>query len=148
MHQALSVQYCVIMRQRIVYHQVHDVVFLSLYLIKKSLAFHLLRNIIRMFLQQHAVVRSCKSKEKREHWLDHADDKYDADMIEDIKSLLRVLVLFIPLPVFWALFDQQACFKLIPRPRNIFYTIGYCCNITFTPPVRLPACKSRPPFLN
>ncbi|KAJ8737124.1 hypothetical protein PYW07_000395 [Mythimna separata] len=55
----------------------------------------------------HAIVKSCKSKEKREHWLDHADDKYDAGLIDDIKSLLRVLVLFIPLPVFWALFDQQ-----------------------------------------
>ncbi|XP_050360576.1 peptide transporter family 1 isoform X2 [Nymphalis io] len=55
----------------------------------------------------HGVVRSYKSKEKREHWLDHADDKYDSNLIEDVKSLLRVLVLFIPLPVFWALFDQQ-----------------------------------------
>ncbi|XP_050684173.1 peptide transporter family 1-like isoform X2 [Leptidea sinapis] len=55
----------------------------------------------------HAMVKSCKSKEKRKHWLDHADDKYDVSLIEDIKSLLRVLVLFIPLPVFWALFDQQ-----------------------------------------
>ncbi|KAL0852209.1 hypothetical protein ABMA28_000429 [Loxostege sticticalis] len=55
----------------------------------------------------HAVVKSCKSKEKREHWLDHADDKYDKNLIDDIKSLLRVLVLYIPLPVFWALFDQQ-----------------------------------------
>ncbi|XP_053624000.1 peptide transporter family 1-like isoform X2 [Plodia interpunctella] len=55
----------------------------------------------------HAIVRSCKNEEKREHWLDHADDKYDAGLIEDVKALLRVLVLFIPLPVFWALFDQQ-----------------------------------------
>ncbi|XP_046977127.1 peptide transporter family 1-like isoform X1 [Vanessa cardui] len=55
----------------------------------------------------HAVIKSYKSKEKREHWLDHADDKYESSLIEDIKSLLRVLVLFIPLPVFWALFDQQ-----------------------------------------
>ncbi|XP_034839700.1 peptide transporter family 1-like isoform X1 [Maniola hyperantus] len=55
----------------------------------------------------HAIMNSSKSKQKREHWLDHADDKYDANMIEDIKSLLRVLVLFLPLPVFWALFDQQ-----------------------------------------
>lgn len=55
----------------------------------------------------HAVVKATKSKEKREHWLDHADDKYDIKLIEDIKSLMRVLVLFIPLPVFWALFDQQ-----------------------------------------
>ncbi|XP_059045686.1 peptide transporter family 1 [Achroia grisella] len=55
----------------------------------------------------HAVCRSFKSKESREHWLDHADDKYDSALIEDVKALLRVLVLFIPLPVFWALFDQQ-----------------------------------------
>ncbi|XP_013189412.1 peptide transporter family 1 isoform X1 [Amyelois transitella] len=55
----------------------------------------------------HAVVKSCRDKEKREHWLDHADDKYETGLIEDVKALLRVLVLFIPLPVFWALFDQQ-----------------------------------------
>ncbi|KPJ06360.1 Peptide transporter family 1 [Papilio machaon] len=55
----------------------------------------------------YALVKSNKSKEKREHWLDHADDKYDSSLIEDIKGLLRVLVLFIPLPIFWALFDQQ-----------------------------------------
>lgn len=53
------------------------------------------------------MVQSFRSKEKRKHWLDHADDKYDKNLIEDVKSLLRVLVLFIPLPVFWALFDQQ-----------------------------------------
>ncbi|XP_045458412.1 peptide transporter family 1-like [Melitaea cinxia] len=55
----------------------------------------------------HAVLRSFQNKEKREHWLDHADDKYDTNLIEDVKALLGVLVLFIPLPVFWALFDQQ-----------------------------------------
>ncbi|KPI91940.1 Peptide transporter family 1 [Papilio xuthus] len=55
----------------------------------------------------YALVKSNKSKEKREHWLDHADDKYDSSLIEDVKGLLRVLVLFIPLPIFWALFDQQ-----------------------------------------
>ena len=27
--------------------------------------------------------------------------------LEEVKSVLRVFVLFIPLPVFWALFDQQ-----------------------------------------
>lgn len=28
-------------------------------------------------------------------------------MIRDIKYVFNVLVLFIPLPLFWALFDQQ-----------------------------------------
>ncbi|KPJ03190.1 Peptide transporter family 1 [Papilio xuthus] len=60
----------------------------------------------------YALVKCNKSKEKREHWLDHADDKYDSSLIEDVKGLLRVLVLFIPLPIFWALFDQQVFYLL------------------------------------
>lgn len=44
---------------------------------------------------------------KREHWLDYAEAKYGQQLINDIKSVFRVLVLFLPLPVFWALFDQQ-----------------------------------------
>ncbi|OXU26213.1 hypothetical protein TSAR_013684 [Trichomalopsis sarcophagae] len=56
---------------------------------------------------QHAIGRKIKSKGKREHWLDYSDDKYDRHLIEDIKSVLKVLVLFVPLPFFWALFDQQ-----------------------------------------
>jgi solute carrier family 15 oligopeptide transporter 1 len=40
--------------------------------------------------------------------LDHAKGGiYDSKLIEDTKTLLRVLVLYLPLPVFWALFDQQ-----------------------------------------
>jgi len=40
------------------------------------------------------------------HWLDLAKKKYDNATVEDTKILLRVLVLYIPLPVWWALFDQ------------------------------------------
>ena len=53
--------------------------------------------------------RALKKKlggEQAEHWMDLARDKYDAQLVEDVKALLRVLVIFIPLPVFWALFDQ------------------------------------------
>ncbi|KYN38878.1 Solute carrier family 15 member 1 [Trachymyrmex septentrionalis] len=56
----------------------------------------------------HAIYNKIKSKgEKRDHWLDHADDVYDNKLIEDIKVVLRVLKLFVPLPIFWALYDQQ-----------------------------------------
>uniref|UniRef100_A0A0C9PUC0 Oligopeptide transporter 1 n=1 Tax=Fopius arisanus TaxID=64838 RepID=A0A0C9PUC0_9HYME len=56
-----------------------------------------------------AVYRKVKRKKEveREHWLDYADDKYDTTLISDIKAALQVLTLFIPLPFFWALFDQQ-----------------------------------------
>ncbi|XP_047226071.1 solute carrier family 15 member 2 isoform X1 [Girardinichthys multiradiatus] len=50
---------------------------------------------------------SSKSDHKRKHWLDWAEDKYPERLIQEIKMVLRVLVLYIPLPMFWALFDQQ-----------------------------------------
>jgi hypothetical protein len=57
---------------------------------------------------QHAVSRKMKSKgESKEHWLDYADDKFDASLISDIKAVMRVLTLYVPLPIFWTLFDQQ-----------------------------------------
>ncbi|XP_051705839.2 solute carrier family 15 member 1 isoform X2 [Oryctolagus cuniculus] len=44
---------------------------------------------------------------KRAHWLDWAKEKYDERLIAQIKMVTRVLFLYIPLPMFWALFDQQ-----------------------------------------
>ncbi|EDV45753.1 peptide transporter family 1 isoform X2 [Drosophila erecta] len=56
-----------------------------------------------------AITTKCKEKKTnpREHWLDYADGKYDRQLIDDVKVLMRVLFLYLPLPVFWALFDQQ-----------------------------------------
>ncbi|XP_020841570.1 solute carrier family 15 member 2-like [Phascolarctos cinereus] len=44
---------------------------------------------------------------KREHWLDWAEEKYPKQLILEVKALTRVLFLYIPLPMFWALLDQQ-----------------------------------------
>ncbi|KAL2805021.1 solute carrier family 15 member 2 isoform b [Daubentonia madagascariensis] len=43
----------------------------------------------------------------RQHWLDWAAEKYPKQLIMDVKALTRVLFLYIPLPMFWALLDQQ-----------------------------------------
>ncbi|XP_055360810.1 solute carrier family 15 member 2 isoform X2 [Betta splendens] len=51
--------------------------------------------------------RSSKHDGKRSHWLDWAEEKYPKRLIQEIKMVLRVLLLYIPLPMFWALFDQQ-----------------------------------------
>ncbi|XP_036449452.1 solute carrier family 15 member 2 [Colossoma macropomum] len=51
--------------------------------------------------------RRPKNSPKRDHWLDWAEEKYSKRLIQEIKMVLRVLVLYIPLPMFWALFDQQ-----------------------------------------
>ncbi|XP_048388619.2 solute carrier family 15 member 1-like [Stegostoma tigrinum] len=44
---------------------------------------------------------------KREHFMDWATEKYDEHLIAEVKMVLRVLFLYLPLPMFWALFDQQ-----------------------------------------
>lgn len=55
-------------------------------------------------------IRTCwrESKfNKKDHWLDYAEPKYGKQLVLDTKILLNILVLYIPLPFFWALFDQQ-----------------------------------------
>ncbi|XP_036739335.2 solute carrier family 15 member 2 [Manis pentadactyla] len=44
---------------------------------------------------------------KRQHWLDWAAEKYPKQLIMDVKTLTGILFLYIPLPMFWALLDQQ-----------------------------------------
>lgn len=51
--------------------------------------------------------KNSKKNPKRGHWLDWAEEKYPKRLIQEIKMVFRVLVLYIPLPMFWALFDQQ-----------------------------------------
>ncbi|KAI9190197.1 hypothetical protein H9P43_001630 [Blastocladiella emersonii ATCC 22665] len=46
----------------------------------------------------------------KSHWIDYAaaDPRFDAAFLADVKQLLRVVWVFLPLPLFWTLFDQQA----------------------------------------
>uniref|UniRef100_A0A914XMW3 Oligopeptide transporter 1 n=1 Tax=Plectus sambesii TaxID=2011161 RepID=A0A914XMW3_9BILA len=65
---------------------------------------------------------------KRPHWMDHYLDNHSCEsdikcielkstgkknkchkrqFVDDVKSLLRVMVMYVPVPMFWALFDQQ-----------------------------------------
>ncbi|XP_038646003.1 solute carrier family 15 member 2 isoform X1 [Scyliorhinus canicula] len=48
-----------------------------------------------------------KNFPKRNHWLDWAREKYPKQLIREVKMVTRVLFLYLPLPMFWALFDQQ-----------------------------------------
>jgi solute carrier family 15 oligopeptide transporter 1 len=63
---------------------------------------------ILFFIPQHAIGRKFKNtEEKHDHWVDFACDKFDNQLIKDIKQVLHVLVLYLPIPIFWALYDQQ-----------------------------------------
>ncbi|KAI6233507.1 Peptide transporter family 1 [Aphelenchoides fujianensis] len=76
-----------------------------------------------------ALGQKFRSSEPKAHWLDHALTTHDCEQstacqslkrrrhdqsacaearfVEDVKSLFRVLIMYLPLPMFWALYDQQ-----------------------------------------
>lgn len=63
------------------------------------------------FLSNSQTAISTRGQQKKTnplpHWLDYAQEKCGRQIVEDTKILLKILVLYIPLPLFWALFDQQ-----------------------------------------
>ena len=56
---------------------------------------------------QYAFCKKFRTSENHKHWLDAAKDKYDSKLVEDIKVLLRVFALYLPLPILWTLFQQK-----------------------------------------
>lgn len=42
------------------------------------------------------------------HWLDAAVPRFGGHAVQEVKELLNVLVIFIPVPLFWTLFDQTS----------------------------------------
>uniref|UniRef100_A0A3Q3JET5 Solute carrier family 15 member 1a n=1 Tax=Monopterus albus TaxID=43700 RepID=A0A3Q3JET5_MONAL len=94
-----------------------------------------------------------KQYPKRQHWMDWAEEKYDKLLIAQIKMVLKVLFLYIPLPMFWTLFDQKGLFfmqpdqmqtinpililTLVPIMDNIIYPLIKKCGLNFTPLKRM-----------
>ncbi|KAG5684399.1 hypothetical protein PVAND_013634 [Polypedilum vanderplanki] len=68
-----------------------------------------------------------KQTSPREHWLDYGETKYGRKLVLETKILFNILVLILPLPFFWALFDQQGSrwtFQATRMDGDIgFYTI-------------------------
>lgn len=46
--------------------------------------------------------------DRPEHWLYYASDKYSAPLIHDCVAMLRVLVTFLPLCLYWGLYSQMS----------------------------------------
>jgi len=55
-------------------------------------------------------ITTSPNQSKKKNWLEYADDKYNTREIFDLRSALDVMYLFIPVPMFYALFDQQVRF--------------------------------------
>ncbi|XP_067640961.1 peptide transporter family 1 isoform X2 [Eurosta solidaginis] len=61
----------------------------------------------------------------RKHWLDYAEPTSGEQMVADTKILLKILMLYLPFPVFWALFDQQGSRWTFQATRMNGETYGY-----------------------
>ncbi|XP_026482711.1 peptide transporter family 1-like [Ctenocephalides felis] len=57
----------------------------------------------------HALVQNARGRKPSdaEHWLDSARSRYGRRFVGDVKAFIKVLVLFLPLPVYWSLTAQQ-----------------------------------------
>jgi len=56
----------------------------------------------------YAIYKNIRGKsEKKEHWLDKSTEKYTQEFIDDVKTFLKIVKLFLPLPIFYALLAQQ-----------------------------------------
>jgi POT family proton-dependent oligopeptide transporter len=77
---------------------------------------------------KHAAGACCAARryaalEPVDHWLDYARDRYGDVIITDLRAALRAAAIFIPLPAFWALFDQHASrfiFQASQMDLNVF----------------------------
>jgi hypothetical protein len=61
----------------------------------------------RQFALRRKLTRSRGGRRKHVHWLDRAEPSFPNCVIDDTKKTLRMLSLYVPLSMFWSLFDQQ-----------------------------------------
>ncbi|RZK75051.1 MAG: MFS transporter, partial [Pedobacter sp.] len=59
-----------------------------------------------LFISLYALFNISK-KEKGQHWLDVAKGKFDAQRVDGIKSVYRVMAVFAFIPIYWAMWDQN-----------------------------------------
>jgi solute carrier family 15 oligopeptide transporter 1 len=92
------------------------------------------------------VLDAVKLRERRAHpahWLDSAKSNHPSAVVEDVKSLMRVLLLLLPTPIFWALFDQQSS-KWVFQASTLNGNLPWLFNLTIQP----DQMQVRLPFLN
>lgn len=61
------------------------------------------------FAFQHGFAqwRKFRTVDPRPSMLDYAREKFGDVFVEEVKALFDIILVFMPLTVFWALFDQQ-----------------------------------------
>lgn len=68
-----------------------------------------------------------RSMPAKQHWLDYSEEKYGRTLVWETRVILNVIVLYLPITLFWALFYQQGSrwvFQAVRMNGDLgFYTI-------------------------
>jgi dipeptide/tripeptide permease len=76
---------------------------------------------------KHALSTKSKSlpeADQKSHWLEHAEEKYGKKLVMETKMALKVVLMSLPVPIFWACLMQQ-------RSRWIFQAVKMNGDIGF-----------------
>ena len=76
-----------------------------------------------IFQYSYKQSRRSKNKDSSMGMLDYGADKYGKSFIKDVRAVNSVLYMFLPFPIFWALFDQQGSLWTF-QARRMKATIG------------------------
>ncbi|RZF38364.1 hypothetical protein LSTR_LSTR009259 [Laodelphax striatellus] len=73
----------------------------------------------------YAISEKIRNPFKKWQFLELSPHKYNAKQIEDMNTVLNILVIYIPLPVFWCLNVQQASTWTFQASRTENHLLGY-----------------------
>ena len=72
---------------------------------KKKTGSIITKTFMCIFVALRAYVSSLfTASSAKAHWLDYAEYRFSREMINDVKAFCKVGFVFLPLPVFWALY--------------------------------------------
>ncbi|XP_048505505.1 solute carrier family 15 member 1 isoform X10 [Athalia rosae] len=74
---------------------------------KENIMLNFISCILYAAKKRFTIWREYQQGREAAHWLDYASEKFSAKLLGDVKIVLAILFLYIPLPFFWSLFDQQ-----------------------------------------
>jgi dipeptide/tripeptide permease len=101
-----------------------------------------------LFLQRAITEKIRRRKtDLKNHWLDYAEEKHGVKLVTETKTVMNILVLYLPLPIYWAVYSQQASrwvFQATRMNKDLgFYTILPDQIVTLSPLlviIAIPLC--------
>lgn len=83
-------------------------------------------------------IKDKRDTSRKHHWLDYSEEKYGKTLVCETRIILKVLVLYLPVTLFWALFFQQGSrwiFQAVRMNGDLGFYIFKPDQLTFVNPL-------------